>query len=83
MNYSLKELLENRIKEMGCIITGEWEDSLKRGWRIEVKFRTVGTEDNYHYSTVYAEDILCKMLHEELGKTLAVKKIKGEDNEVV
>ena len=74
MNYSLKELLENHIKEMGYIINGEWEDSLKNGWRIAVKFHPVGKED-YHYSTIYAEDILCEMLHEELGKK-GMEKIK-------
>lgn len=65
MNYSLKELLENRIKEMGYIINGEWEDSLKDGWRIAVKFHPVG-KDEYHYSYVYAEEMLCEMLYEEL-----------------
>lgn len=74
MNYSLKELLENRIKEMGYTTVGEWQDSLKYGWEIEVKFHPVGKED-YYYSTVYAEDILCEMLREELGKK-GTEKIK-------
>lgn len=69
MNYSLKELLENRIREMGYVIIGEWRDSLKNGWRIEVKIQMPGSEDNYRYSTVYAEELLCDMLNDELRAT--------------
>lgn len=68
-NYSLKGLLEHRIREMDYIIVGEWRDSLKNGWRIEVKTRMPGSEENYRYSTVYAEDLLCDMLNEELRAT--------------
>ena len=72
MNYSLKELIENRIKELGYIIVGEWENSLKRGWRIEAKAKTFG-KDDYHYFYVYAEELLCEMLHDELGNDRMIK----------
>lgn len=59
----MKELIEKEILRRGYTIIGEWEDTLKDGWRIEVK---KWSKNCFLYSYLYADDLFSEMLSEEL-----------------
>ena len=59
----MRKALEAEILRRGYTIIGKWEDSLKNGWRIEVR---KWNKDCFRYSYLYADELFNEMLSEEL-----------------
>lgn len=60
----MKKQLEQEILRRGYTIIGKWEDSLKDGWRIEV--RKWNKDSGFRYFYLYADELFNEMLSEEL-----------------